>query len=110
VELAEVIVRSIHNLTTILGSLALVWTLLLALPGVSVVHAEDGGSHAVADEVTEGGSCEAGSVAGGSELVDFLDRAQRARVKQLASGLKAHDPGPEYVDLDNRGFNQPRGE
>lgn len=102
--------RSIQNLTTILGSLALAWTLVLASPGVRIVKADEGAAQSEADEIADGGSCAAGSVSDGHAVVDVLHQVQRAKIKQLAASLKNHDPGPDYVELDNRGFNQPRGE
>jgi hypothetical protein len=97
--------RWIQSATTILGGLALAWTLVLAPPGVRAVRAEDG---AAKSEVAEGGSCSAGGEVDQHALVDSMQAVQRAKVAQLAASLAEHDPGPEYVDLNNRGYNQPR--
>jgi len=42
--------------------------------------------------------------------VDSLQKIQRAKIAQLAVQMKERDPGTDYVDLNNRVFNQPRGE
>lgn len=97
--------RSIQSVTTILGSLALTWTLVLAPPGVRAVRADEG---AAGNEIAESRSCEAGAEVDGPALVDSLHIVQRATINQLAATLEKHDPGPDYVDLNNRGFNQPR--
>ena len=62
------------------------------------------------NEIADGGSCEAGSVNDGHAVVSVLQRVQRAQIKQPAASLTNRDPGPDYVELDNRGFNQPRGD
>jgi hypothetical protein len=104
-------VRSIQNMTTILGSLALTGTLMLTSPGVRAVRAEEGTTaSATADAAAEGASCQADAGIDGHALVDSLAIVQRATIKQLAATLSKHDPGPEYVELDNRGYNQPPGE
>jgi len=100
--------RSMQNMTTILGSLALIWTLVLVSPGVRVVRAEEGSAASAAGEVAEGGTCEVGADPGGHATVDSLQKIQRAKIAQLADAMKHRDPGADYIDLNNRGFNQPR--
>jgi len=101
--------RSIHNLTTVLGSLAVAWTLALATPGVHVVRADDSTAEEASEEIAEGATCESGP-AGSAVVVDSLQRVQRNSIRTLAAQLEKHDPGPGFVALDNRGFNEPRGD
>jgi len=80
------------------------------VPGVRAVRADESSAASVPGEVAAGGSCEAGAEPDGHALVDALQIVQREKIRQLAAALKNHDPGPGFVALDNRGYNQPRGE
>jgi len=102
--------RVIKDLTTVLGSLAVAWTIVLAVPGVRAVRADEGAEPVAAEQgeaAAEGATCEAGP-ANGQMLVDSLQRVQRDAIRQLAPQLAQRDTPPGIIGLDNRGFNDPR--
>jgi len=97
--------RPIRDLTTILGSLALVWTLALLSPGVRAVRAEDGAAPAESSVAADGPSCEAGAVNGGREIVEYLQHIQRLQLERMAASSDSSDAGADFVILNNRGYN-----
>jgi len=96
--------RPFRDVTTILGSLALAGTLLLLSPGVRLVQADDAAS-AESSATDEGPVCEAGTVSGGQEVVDFLQLIQRLQLERMAASPDAADADGDFVVLNNRGYN-----
>ncbi len=96
--------RPLRDVTTILGSLSLAGTLALLSPGVHAVRADDAVS-AESSLAAEGPTCEAGTVSGGQEIVDFLQLIQRLQIEQMAASPGATDAGGDFVILNNRGYN-----
>jgi len=95
--------RLLHNLTTLLGSLAVIGTLALLSPGVEIVRADD---EAVADAAAaEAPTCEAGAVNGAHLLVDRLQHIQRLQIERLAASADPSDSSGDVVVLNNRGYN-----
>ena len=97
--------RPLHDVTAILGSLALVGTLALLSPGVHVVRADDDAPPPESSLAAEGPTCEAGSVSGGQEVAEFLQLIQRLQIEQMAASPDAADAGGDFVVLNNRGYN-----
>ncbi len=96
--------RPLRDLTTILGSLALVGTLVLLSPGVRAVRADDAAPPSESSLAADGPTCEAGTVSGGQETVEYLQHIQRLQLEQMA---KSPDTaaGGGFVVLNNRGYN-----
>jgi hypothetical protein len=97
--------RPFRDLATILGSLALVGTLVLLSPGVRAVRADDASAPAESSLAADGPTCEAGTVSGGQEIVGALQHIQRLQLEQMAASPNAPDAGGDFVVLNNRGYN-----
>jgi hypothetical protein len=97
--------RPSHDVTAILGSLALVGTLALLSPGVHAVRADDDAPPVESSIAAEGPTCEAGTVSGGEEIVEFLQLIQHLQIEQMAASPDATDAGGDFVVLNNRGYN-----
>jgi hypothetical protein len=97
--------RPFPDMTTILGSLALVGTLALLSPGVQAVRADDDATPAESSLAADGPTCEAGAVSGGQEIAEFLQHIQRLQREQMAASPDATDAGGDFVVLNNRGYN-----
>jgi hypothetical protein len=96
--------RSLRDVTTILGSLALAGTLALLSPGVRVVRADDA-APAESPVTADGPTCEAGAVSGGQEITDLLQLIQRLQRERMAASPDTADAGGDFVVLNNRGYN-----
>ena len=97
--------RPLRDVATILGSLALAGTLALLSPGVRAVRADDA-APAESSIAAEGPTCEAGTVSGGQEIVEFLQLIQRLQLEQMAdSPAAAAAADGDFVVLNNRGYN-----
>jgi hypothetical protein len=106
----EVSVQPLRDVTTILGSLALVGTLALLSPGVRAVRADASAPPSESSLDADGPTCEAGAVTGGEEVVEYLRHLQRLQLEQMASSPDVAD-GAGFVVLNNRGYNYgPGGE
>ena len=97
--------RPMRDVTTILGSLALAGTLALLSPGVQAVRADDASDPAEASVASEGPTCEAGTVSGGQEIVEYLRHVQRLQVERMAARPDATDAAHDFIVLNNRGYN-----
>ena len=53
----------------------------------------------------EGPTCEAGTVSGGQEIVEFLQLIQRLQLERMAASPDATDAAGDFVVLNNRGYN-----
>jgi hypothetical protein len=92
-----------RDVTTILGSLALVGTLVLLSPGVRAVRADAAAPPSESSLAADGPTCEAGTVSGGEEVVEYLQHIQRLQLEQMATSPAAAGGG--FVVLNNRGYN-----
>jgi hypothetical protein len=97
--------RPFRDATTILGSLALVGTLVLLSPGIRAVRADDTSAPAESSPAADGPTREAGAVSGGQEVVETLQHIQRLQLEQTAAAPPASDAGGDLVVLNNRGYN-----
>ena len=96
--------RPLRDVTAILGSLALVGTLVLLSPGVRAVRADDGAPPSEISLAADGPTCEAGTVSGREEVVEYLRQIQRLQLEQMATSPDAA-AGGGFVVLNNRGYN-----
>ena len=96
--------QPLRDVTTILGSLALVGTLVLLSPGVRAVRADDAAPPPELSLAADGPTCEAGTVSGGQEIVKYLQHIQRLQLEQMAASPDAA-AGGGFVVLNNRGYN-----
>ncbi len=97
--------RPFRDATTILGSLALVGTLVLLSPGIRAVRADDTSAPAESSLAADGPTCEAGTVSGGQQILEYLQHIQRLQLEQTAASPPASDAGGDLVMLNNRGYN-----
>ena len=97
--------RPLRDLTTILGSMALTGTLLLLSPGDRTVRADEDSAPAESPLAADGPTCEAGTVSGGQEIVEYLQHIQRLQLEQMAASPSAPGGEGDFVVLNNRGYN-----
>jgi hypothetical protein len=97
--------RPLRDLTTILGGLALVGTLALLSPGVRAVRADAGYTSDASSLAADGPTCEAGTVNGGPEIVEFLQHVQRLQIEKMAASSDSSEAGGDFIVLNNRGYN-----
>jgi hypothetical protein len=94
-------VQLLRDVTTILGGLALVGTLALLSPGVRADADPPASESSLA---ADGPTCEAGTVTGGEEVVEYLRHLQRLQLEQMATSPDAA-AGGDFIVLNNRGYN-----
>ncbi len=97
--------QRLRDVTTILGGLALAGSLVLLSPGVRVVRADDTTASAESAADADGATCEAGTVNGGAEVQEYLQRIQRLQRERMAASPEAAASTDDFVVLNNRGYN-----
>lgn len=98
--------RAVRDVTTILGSLALAWTLALLSPGVRVVRADGAVPPSASASDADGPTCEADSAGAGDEVAEVLLHIQRLQIERMAASAGADPSDGGIVVLNNRGYNQ----
>jgi hypothetical protein len=102
---AEAPMRRVQDVTTILGALALAGSLALLSPGVRVVRADDTAAPTASTADADGPTCEAGTLNGGAEVLEYLEKIQRLQRERMAASPEVAADADDFVALGNRGYN-----
>ena len=97
--------RRMRDVTTILGGLALAGSLALLSPGVHVVRADDAAAPAESAASADGPTCEAGTVNGGAQVAEYLQKIQQLQRERTAASPETAADAGGFVVLNNRGYN-----